>query len=253
MDQLPFFLRPLWHTFHATLQGSDAALEDLTGMVAMQRLDLQFFPSDGHRLPTEVFLTVDVPSKGTVSIFLDVLKSFIQIREFSYACEKGFDVGSAAWFEQSPVDESGLPSHRLGIADFRASLAPMQSTGPLPSVLRFTEGLLILVPMPDFSMPFNVIALSSTAVTFFFGSLFRLTAAGRVPHWVLKKDEKPKRGLFFWFRRVVFAALLGGLYALYAAEAAQLRELREALPAAAAPVMDFLDSVKATVEQLLLR
>merc|ERR1712113_884332 len=66
--------------------------------------------------------------------------------------------------------------------------------------LRFTEGLIVLLPMPDFSMTFNVIALSSTAVTFFFGSIFRLTGAGHIPHWVLKKDDEPKKGAFSFLR-----------------------------------------------------
>merc|ERR1711920_137123 len=80
------------------------------------------------------------------------------------------------------------------VDDFVRSLAlsaPWEPTNLASSWrLRFTQGLLVLVPMPDFSMPFNVIALSSTALTFFFGSIFRLTAAGRHPHWVLKKDVK---------------------------------------------------------------
>ncbi len=38
---------------------------------------------------------------------------------------------------------------------------------------RFTGGLLVMVPMPDFSMPFNVIALGITVLTLFFGSMFK--------------------------------------------------------------------------------
>jgi hypothetical protein len=37
-----------------------------------------------------------------------------------------------------------------------------------------TEGLLIDVPLPDFSMPFNVITLCSTLVAFFFGSMLNV-------------------------------------------------------------------------------
>merc|ERR1712093_138893 len=79
--------------------------------------------------------------------------------------------------------------------------------------LRFTQGLIILVPMPDFSMPFNVIALSATALTFFFGSIFRLTAAGRLPHWVLKKEDVlPTRR---WPKALFRALLLGVMFGFY--------------------------------------
>ena len=44
------------------------------------------------------------------------------------------------------------------------------------SALRFyTPGLLVLLPFPDMSMPFNVVAFTSTVLAFLFGSLFNLT------------------------------------------------------------------------------
>merc|ERR1712151_1478318 len=104
------------------------------------------------------------------------------------------------------------------IGDFVKSLAP-----PLPWErprldsqwrLRFTQGLIVLVPMPDFSMPFNVIALSATALTFFFGSIFRLTAAGRLPHWVLKKDNPTGGFLTRAMRSALGLVVVGSIYGL---------------------------------------
>merc|ERR1719191_1670032 len=105
-----------------------------------------------------------------------------------------------------------------GVGDFLKSLAPMKPW-QRPNAdsmwhLRFTQGLIVLVPMPDFSMPFNVIALSATALTFFFGSIFRLTAAGRLPHWVLKKEGLPpgRRWVTVLWRAVVIGSLAGIYY-----------------------------------------
>merc|ERR1719263_387324 len=103
------------------------------------------------------------------------------------------------------------------VDDFVTSLAPTRvgdmSTRGAGWRLRFTEGLLVLVPMPDFSMPFNVVALSATALTFFFGSIFRLTAAGRLPHWVLKKENvEPGRR---WIKSLWRALLIGALAGFY--------------------------------------
>lgn len=50
----------------------------------------------------------------------------------------------------------------------------------------WSEGLLVLLAIPDLSMPFNVIALSATAVMLFFGGVFRL-ATSRECH--LEEDK----------------------------------------------------------------
>lgn len=38
----------------------------------------------------------------------------------------------------------------------------------------YTDTLLVSLPTPDFSMPYNVITLTCTVVALFFGSLFNL-------------------------------------------------------------------------------
>ena len=38
----------------------------------------------------------------------------------------------------------------------------------------YSEGILLNMPQPDISMPYNVITLSSTIVAFFFGSVLNL-------------------------------------------------------------------------------
>jgi len=51
----------------------------------------------------------------------------------------------------------------------------------------YTESLLIVLPSPDFSMPFNVIAFTSTLLAFFFGSLFNTLYSS--PPEVLKRGR----------------------------------------------------------------
>lgn len=156
-------------------------------------------------------------SGGSVSIFLDVLKNFINFREFSYACEKGFDVGGAVWLD----DEAG--DGTIGTVGFAASLGPMSSSEPRPSYrLHFTEGMIVMVPMPDFSMPFNVVALSSTAATFFFGSIFRMTAASHSPHWCTMRGTKQKTLHPLQVMALILLAGCAGLNALSPENMAQL-------------------------------
>jgi len=254
MEQLPFFLRPLWHTFHATLEFPEKSTEKLSGLTAMRRLDLQLVPSNGQHMPTEIFMTVTVPHRGVVSVFLDVRKEFIQVREFSYACEKGFDVSSAAWMELELPDTGKIPNFTTPCSSdcFVQLLSPRKAPGASGTWrLQFTHGLIVLLPMPDFSMPFNVIALSSTALTFFFGSVFRLTAAGRMPHWLLKKDNPTKSFLARSLRPALGLVVVGSIYGLSILEPSHLLSLRTALPKAASPAVDMLESLRDTVHSLI--
>jgi len=49
----------------------------------------------------------------------------------------------------------------------------------------YTPTLLVDLPTPDFSMPYNVIILSSTLMTLIFGSIFNLLTR----KWVIVKVE----------------------------------------------------------------
>merc|ERR1712196_725281 len=127
---------------------------------------------------------------------------------------KGFDVSAAAWMEVDLPQKGDASS----VGDFVRSLSPAapweKASADTRWRLRFTQGYIVLLPMPDFSMPFNVIALSSTAVTFFFGSIFRLTAAGRVPHWVTKKEALPGAQKGEQMKRYMLMGLLAAFLGL---------------------------------------
>merc|ERR1712241_981770 len=133
---------------------------------------------------------------------------------------------------------------------FMQMLSPRKALGASGTWrLQFTHGLIVLLPMPDFSMPFNVIALSSTALTFFFGSVFRLTAAGRLPHWLLKKDSPA--GGSRTLRSVLGLVIVGGIYGLSILEPSHVLSLRAALPKAASPAVDLLESLRDTVHDFI--
>jgi hypothetical protein len=51
----------------------------------------------------------------------------------------------------------------------------------------YTESLLVMLPFPDFSMPFNVIAFTSTLLAFFFGSLFNMLHSS--PNEILRRGR----------------------------------------------------------------
>eukprot|EP00931_Biecheleriopsis_adriatica_P092749 TRINITY_DN6652_c0_g1_i1.p1 TRINITY_DN6652_c0_g1~~TRINITY_DN6652_c0_g1_i1.p1 ORF type:complete len:500 (-),score=100.61 TRINITY_DN6652_c0_g1_i1:10-1320(-) len=240
MDQLPFFIRPLWHTIRALLQetSSDGSekVRELVGVDALSFLGLQLASSDGSRSPTELSLSLDLLPGSSVSIFLDVLKNFIHFREFSFSCEKGFDVGGAVWLEKDLVGDQGGARH-VDTADFLVSLGQTSASGNAPGAergwrLHFTEGMLVMLPMPDFSMPFNVIALSSTAVTFFFGSVFRVTAAGRLKHWSGLSEKELNKKLNLNPVQVLLIVGMASMLGLSMITFEQLVQLKASIPEA---------------------
>jgi len=252
VDQLPFFIRPLWHTIRAVFL-DDGIEKEVLGLEAMRQLGLRLTSSDGSRSPTELFLSLDLKLGSSISIFLDVMKNFIHFREFSFACEKGFDVGGAVWLDaelQQP-GQSGVMLPSVGTTDLIASLEAnsLHNSNFAQGMwkLHFTEGLLVLLPMPDFSMPFNVIALSSTAVTFFFGALFRVTAAGRQRHWAAGGELDKKRMNPV---RVILLVAIVGFLGLGQIPLEQLIQLRDVIPEAGGFGPQFMEQLLATKEQV---
>eukprot|EP01068_Selenidium_serpulae_P002041 Selendium_serpulae@DN2142_c0_g1_i2.p1 len=54
----------------------------------------------------------------------------------------------------------------------------------------WTEGMIHLLPLPDFSMPFNTLALTVTAIMLFYGAVFRIAT---VPACANAPDPSPQR------------------------------------------------------------
>lgn len=52
----------------------------------------------------------------------------------------------------------------------------------------YTESLVVLFPGPDMSMPFNVIAFTSTFLAFFFGTMVRLPLLPDIPAFADPRD-----------------------------------------------------------------
>ncbi|CAE8698373.1 unnamed protein product, partial [Polarella glacialis] len=75
-----------------------------------------------------------------------------------------------------------------------------------------------------------VIALTATAVTFFFGGVFRISASGRLRHWSSASSikEASRSKLIFFVKLFVF--VMGGIF--QATKLEQFVQLRDAIPEA---------------------
>ena len=86
----------------------------------------------------------NLPANTHIQVHYEFLKTFLSFEEFPSDPSRGFDVPPAL----VTISHPSTPSYTL-----------------------YSDPLLVTLPLPDFSMPFNVITLTCTAMAFFFSSI----------------------------------------------------------------------------------
>lgn len=162
-DALPYFCQIAYSTLRITLDGSPLPPSDL--------LDHSYSPAVLRGSPAQLFFSFRLRANSTLSFSIDFSKELLTANDYPPDVSRGFDIGSAIVSVQRMEPEGNDP------------------TADSPRVVFYTSGLLLLLPFPDFSMPFNVIAFTSTVLAFFWGSLFNMSYGSY--EQVLKR--KPKR------------------------------------------------------------
>ncbi|CAK3996928.1 GPI transamidase component GPI16 [Lecanosticta acicola] len=136
LESLPWFLRPYMHT----LKINGATLEKM-----------YYTPAIDRQKGTHLEVLLEIPAHGQVEITYDFEKAILRYTEYPPDANRGFDV--------PPAIIRVLPKE--GESDRQGSY------------LR-TTSLLLPLPTPDFSMPYNVIILTSTVIALGFGSIFNM-------------------------------------------------------------------------------
>ncbi|PYH44131.1 GPI-anchor transamidase subunit GPI16 [Aspergillus saccharolyticus JOP 1030-1] len=142
-ETLPWFLRPYVHTLQATITGRDGLRRQVP---ASQFIKETFYrPAIDRERGTQLELALSVPAASTVTLTYDFEKAILRYTEYPPDANRGFNVAPAV----------------------------IKVGGEHPIYLR-TTSLLLPLPTPDFSMPYNVIILTSTVIALAFGSIFNL-------------------------------------------------------------------------------
>lgn len=132
---------------------------------------LKFRPGRHHALSYHLEMILQLPARSTTSVSIDFDYVFLKWQEYPPDANHGFYIGSAIVTAYLPLarNYTGLPLDASTIAgSFNAS-----RSGYLVQVR--TEALVVTLPTPDFSMPYNVICLSCTVVALAFGPLHNIT------------------------------------------------------------------------------
>jgi len=145
-ESLPWFMRPYIHTLKAQLTQTEFP-NDWKIIT-----DMYYRPAIDRRRGTQLELVISVPPASTVMLTYDFEKAILRYTEYPPDANRGFNVAPAV-----------------------IRMLPEQGTGgPAKDVYIRTTSLLLPLPTPDFSMPYNVIILTSTIMALAFGSIYNL-------------------------------------------------------------------------------
>ncbi|KAK4666341.1 Subunit of the glycosylphosphatidylinositol transamidase complex-like protein [Podospora pseudopauciseta] len=161
MESLPWFMRIYLHTMSARIQGQTAKDDSLIK-------EVYYRPAVDRARGTQLEVRMRVPPASTVFLTYDFEKSILRYTEYPPDANRGFDVAAAVITILSPAAYN----------------------------LR-TTSLLCSLPTPDFSMPYNVIIFTSTAIALAFGGMFNILVRRFVA-----ADEGPEVGLAALKKRI---------------------------------------------------
>jgi phosphatidylinositol glycan class T len=160
-DILPWYLRVYFGTFR--MAWDDGKFLDL-------KKDVQkwvFVSAEPRGRPHILYFEINIPPQRALVFSIDFEKVFLRLSEHPPDANRGFDIPSA-------------------VVMFEASNKMF-----FPRVI-FTEPLLVPLPTPDFSMPYNVITLTSTVVAFFVGKMLNtlLRKPPRIKQLMSKRKDQ---------------------------------------------------------------
>ncbi|KAI9314340.1 GPI transamidase component PIG-T [Dichotomocladium elegans] len=123
--------------------------------IAIDIIEKMYYqPAVDRSRPTMLECKLLLPPQSIVTMSMDFDKVFLKYTEHRPDANRGFDIGD---------------NHTIRV---------------------YTDTLLVSLPTPDFSMPYNVITLTCTVIALFFGSIFNLLT--RQFQVVAAEEEKKK-------------------------------------------------------------
>ena len=155
LEVFPAFVRVYASSVRVNVNG-----ERVNDLNLLQMLTYTPRGGEGGNNPAAAEITFDIPCGGNATISTQFENEFLHISSFPPDANRGLDIPPA------------MVAYAASVGSFS------------PTAFTFSDGLLIDTPLPDFSMPYNVVTLTCTVVAFFFGSLFNLL--------VRRRSKKPK-------------------------------------------------------------
>lgn len=180
LEVIPWYLRVYVHTLKITSNGRQ---------IFPNRIVFQ--PSLDREKPCHLEIGLHLAARSRTELFFSFERAFLAWTEYPPDPHLGFYVGAASLTLSVP---------REGLANFTGDLATAETLEHAllsPNAARqrsvlllFSEILLVTLPTPDFSMPYNVICFVCTAIALAFGPIYNVTTKN-----LTLQDKNQKKGL----------------------------------------------------------
>ncbi|XP_062248373.1 GPI transamidase component PIG-T [Platichthys flesus] len=161
LDSVPWYLRLYIHTLTVTSKGKDN-----------KPSYIHYQPSKDRLRPHLLEMLIQLPPNSVTEVTVQFERALLKWTEYTPDPNHGFYVGSS-------VISSLVPSIVAMDTNITQERPLFSSFFPCKEessyfVRVYTEPLLVNLPTPDFSMPYNVICLTCTVVAVGYGSLYNL-------------------------------------------------------------------------------
>lgn len=155
MESLPWFMRVYLHTLTTRISSSTSTTNATISSLSSSDIikEIYYRPALDRARGTQLELLLRIPPRATVFLTYDFEKSILRYAEYPPDANRGFDVAAAVITITSPPPSSSQNSRPMNIR---------------------TTSMLLYLPTPDFSMPYNVIIFTSTAIALSFGGLYNI-------------------------------------------------------------------------------
>lgn len=163
----PWFMKLYFHTMKFYLNGKLLNEEESKSVI---RYVLS--PSVNREKATQLEFYINLKPSEKLLITIDFDKTHLHWTEYNFVTLRGFDIGSGLLSVnldkelRDYLKTQEANGFVFGFGDLEKELDETSS-----NVVIYSDIILLTCPVPDFSMPYNVIILSSTVVAIFFGSM----------------------------------------------------------------------------------
>ncbi|XP_075428030.1 GPI-anchor transamidase component PIGT [Ascaphus truei] len=161
METVPWYLRLYVHTLTITTKGKEN-----------KPSYIHYEPAKDRRRPHLLEMLIQLPPNSITKISIQFERALLKWTEYPPDPNHGFYVSPSALSVRIP-SVINMKTDELEGAPLFTTLFP-SADGSSYFVRLYTEPLLVNLPTPDFSMPYNVICLTCTVVAVGYGSLYNL-------------------------------------------------------------------------------
>ena len=121
---------------------------------------ISYIPPEAHGRPMLFETLLTLPPNSTLKLTMDVTKAFLRYTEHQPDAQRGWDLP---------------PSVLMPVVPHTSHTRRQQGHVSQERIQRiYSPAVLVDLATPDFSMPYNVIIMSSTLIALIFGSIFNL-------------------------------------------------------------------------------